>query len=292
MVASRCSWGPYSQPCHSWRNRRMWKPGHRWPRRCIISVKPRPSIMPTRKNLFFPDYGRPPIRERKLSSTSWLLSKVSTVGRLLCMSRLISSEGSSSPRDRWRQRRSRLFDRRLQDSSACIARTSPWRMRLFFLVRPRFCRRKTKPRLPERWQPGEIYEPGYKREAASVNSPNAERAAHESFAQVVLPDQPLESNDWTDHALGAAQHQTRRPGVGVGAGSGLSTNWLRHHCSDLTCLEIDFELASKLHRRFSESDVKVFCGGATQMPFADCSFSNAVSFTMLHHLSSSPMQDR
>ena len=32
----------------------MWKPGHRWPRHCIISVKPRPSIMPTRKNLFFP----------------------------------------------------------------------------------------------------------------------------------------------------------------------------------------------------------------------------------------------
>ncbi len=29
----------------------------------------------------------------------------------------------------------------------------------------------------------------------------------------------------------------------LGPGAGLSTNWLRSHCSDLTCLEIDVELA-------------------------------------------------
>jgi SAM-dependent methyltransferase len=67
---------------------------------------------------------------------------------------------------------------------------------------------------------------------------------------------------------------------------------LRHHCSDLTCLEIDFELASKLHQRVSESDVKVFCASATHAPFADGSFSNVVCFTMLHHLSSNLIQDR
>ena len=78
----------------------------------------------------------------------------------------------------------------------------------------------------------------------------------------------------------------------LGPGPGLSTNWLRRHCSHLTCLETDFELASKLNQRLPESNVKVFCGNATHAPFADGSFSSVVCFTMLHHLSSSLMQDR
>ena len=78
----------------------------------------------------------------------------------------------------------------------------------------------------------------------------------------------------------------------LGPGPGLSTDWLRHRCRRLTCLEIDFELASKLRQRFAESGVQVRCGSATQIPFADRSFDTAVCFTMLHHVASSLMQDR
>lgn len=78
----------------------------------------------------------------------------------------------------------------------------------------------------------------------------------------------------------------------LGPGPGLSTNSLRRRCRHLTCLEIDFELASKLNRRFPESDVTVLCGSATDAPFADGSFSNVVCFTMLHHLSSNLIQDQ
>ena len=78
----------------------------------------------------------------------------------------------------------------------------------------------------------------------------------------------------------------------LGPGPGLSTDWLRGRCRRLTCLEIDFKLASKLQQRYSTADVQVFCGNATQLPFADRSFDTAVCFTMLHHVASSLMQDR
>ena len=78
----------------------------------------------------------------------------------------------------------------------------------------------------------------------------------------------------------------------LGPGPGLSTDWLRHRCRRLTCLEVDFELASNLQQRFPEPDVQVFCGSATQAPFADCSFNDAVCLTMLHHVPSSVLQDR
>ena len=78
----------------------------------------------------------------------------------------------------------------------------------------------------------------------------------------------------------------------LGPGPALSTDWLRDRCRRLTCLEIDFELASKLQQRFPESGVQVLCGNATQAPFADKLFDTAVSFTMLHHVASSLMQDQ
>ncbi len=78
----------------------------------------------------------------------------------------------------------------------------------------------------------------------------------------------------------------------LGPGLGLSTDWLRHRCRQLTCLEVDFELANKLHQRLLGAEVHVLCGSATQMPFADGSFNCAVCFTMLHHVPSGVMQDQ
>jgi SAM-dependent methyltransferase len=78
----------------------------------------------------------------------------------------------------------------------------------------------------------------------------------------------------------------------IGPGPGLATEWLRDRCSGLTCLEIDPILAGTLALRMANSRVKVLAGDATTMPFHDGQFSAVVSFTMLHHVASSVLQDR
>lgn len=78
----------------------------------------------------------------------------------------------------------------------------------------------------------------------------------------------------------------------IGPGPGLATEWLRDRCPDLTCLEIDPILAATLAQRMASSGVNVIAGDATTMPFRDRQFSAVVSFTMLHHVASSVLQDR
>jgi len=77
----------------------------------------------------------------------------------------------------------------------------------------------------------------------------------------------------------------------LGPGPGLTTDVLRLSMCRLTALEIDHNLARSLSRRLRGSNVEVVTGDATQMPFADGNFSGAVSFTMLHHLPSTELQD-
>lgn len=78
----------------------------------------------------------------------------------------------------------------------------------------------------------------------------------------------------------------------VGPGPGLTTDWLRHRCIKLTCLELDPELATALGRRTATSGIRVDCGDATAMPYRDCSFSSVVLFTMLHHVPSDALQNQ
>ena len=78
----------------------------------------------------------------------------------------------------------------------------------------------------------------------------------------------------------------------VGPGPGMTTDILRERAQRLTSIEIDPRLADALKRRFQDTNVKVVEGDATAMPFADGSFSGAVSFTMLHHVPSPALQDR
>ena len=78
----------------------------------------------------------------------------------------------------------------------------------------------------------------------------------------------------------------------LGPGPGLTTDLLKSKTRHLTALEIDPNLANSLGRRLSGSNVAVVTGDATQMPFADAHFSGAVSFTLLHHLPSTEMQDK
>ena len=78
----------------------------------------------------------------------------------------------------------------------------------------------------------------------------------------------------------------------IGPGPGLTTDWLRHRCRSLTCLELDQNLARSLEHRTAAAGVRVDCGSATAMPYGDCTFSGVVSLTMLHHVPSAALQDR
>jgi SAM-dependent methyltransferase len=78
----------------------------------------------------------------------------------------------------------------------------------------------------------------------------------------------------------------------VGPGPGMTTDILRERAPRMTSIEIDPSLAAALKHRLQRTNVTVVEGDATAMPFADGSFSGAVSFTMLHHVPSYALQDR
>ena len=62
--------------------------------------------------------------------------------------------------------------------------------------------------------------------------------------------------------------------------------------NSLTAIELDPTLAEALTARLGGSNVRVVVADATALPFPDEQFSSVVSFTMLHHVSSSALQDR
>ena len=78
----------------------------------------------------------------------------------------------------------------------------------------------------------------------------------------------------------------------LGPGPGLTTDLLRASYKRLTALEIDSKLAHELSSRLTGSNVRVVEGDATCMPFGEAEFSGVVSFTMLHHVPSSDLQDK
>ena len=78
----------------------------------------------------------------------------------------------------------------------------------------------------------------------------------------------------------------------VGPGPGLTTDVVARDVGSLIAVEIDADLASRLRDRFAATNVTVETGDATELPYADGTFSGAVSFTMLHHVPSAELQDR
>jgi SAM-dependent methyltransferase len=89
----------------------------------------------------------------------------------------------------------------------------------------------------------------------------------------------------TDAALGSDVLE-------LGPGHGLTTELLQPHCRQLTALELDTRLADALVARFSQTNIVVVRGDATDMPFPDKRFSGVVCLHMLHHLPSKELQDR
>lgn len=77
----------------------------------------------------------------------------------------------------------------------------------------------------------------------------------------------------------------------IGPGPGLTTDVLRARAARVTAVEVDRRLAADLAARLDNTNVRVHCGSAADMPFADDTFSGAVALTMLHHVPSPELQD-
>ena len=78
----------------------------------------------------------------------------------------------------------------------------------------------------------------------------------------------------------------------IGPGPGLTTDVLAGRAPALTAVEIDADLAARLSERFEGTNVTVVNADATALPYADATFTGAVSFTMLHHVPTIDLQDR
>jgi len=79
----------------------------------------------------------------------------------------------------------------------------------------------------------------------------------------------------------------------VGPGYGATTDVLGASVPTLTAVEIDDDLAAMLTQRYaSNRSVTIVRGDATDLTFPDGRFSGAASFTMLHHVPTSDLQDR
>ena len=101
----------------------------------------------------------------------------------------------------------------------------------------------------------------------------------EALKRYILPS-AMGETDLGDHLLE------------IGPGPGKSTEWLREKVPAITAVEIDEKLAASLVERMAGTNVTVVQGDATNMEFADDSFSSAVCFTMLHHVPSRELQDK
>jgi len=77
----------------------------------------------------------------------------------------------------------------------------------------------------------------------------------------------------------------------IGPGPGITTDLLRSSSRRLTVLEIESAAAAALQERLKGTNVRVVHGDGAAMPFADGSFTGAVAFTMLHHVSTTAAQD-
>jgi SAM-dependent methyltransferase len=78
----------------------------------------------------------------------------------------------------------------------------------------------------------------------------------------------------------------------IGPGPGASTDWLRHRVARLSVIEIEADAASSLRERFAGTNVEVFEGDATVLPFEDDSFDAVGTFTMLHHVPTERLQNK
>jgi ubiquinone/menaquinone biosynthesis C-methylase UbiE len=78
----------------------------------------------------------------------------------------------------------------------------------------------------------------------------------------------------------------------IGAGFGAASGPLRQRVGRVTSLEYSHDSAVKLKTRRDVAAPEIVQGDAARLPFADGSFSSAVSILVLHHLKTTEMQDQ
>ncbi|MFD5348413.1 class I SAM-dependent methyltransferase [Streptomyces anulatus] len=96
--------------------------------------------------------------------------------------------------------------------------------------------------------------------------------------------------DVLPHAVARAELGTEL--LEVGPGPGAATEWLRTRVDRLVAVEVEAEAAARLAERFAGTNVEVHQGNGTALQFADDSFDSAASFTMLHHVPTTALQNR
>lgn len=83
--------------------------------------------------------------------------------------------------------------------------------------------------------------------------------------------------------------QVSVPVLEIGPGYGAATEWLTARYPELSAVEVDPRLATRLARRYPGLSVST-CS-AERLPFENDAFSSAFCFTMLHHVHSPAAQD-
>ncbi|WP_414506535.1 class I SAM-dependent methyltransferase [Streptomyces sp. NEAU-L66] len=105
------------------------------------------------------------------------------------------------------------------------------------------------------------------------------------------------SPEWAAHLhdevlpLAVARADLGKKLLEVGPGPGAATEWLQTKVDRLVAVEIEAGAASQLADRFAGTNVEVRQGSGTALEFADDSFDSAASFTMLHHVPTTALQN-
>ncbi len=106
------------------------------------------------------------------------------------------------------------------------------------------------------------------------------------------------SPEWAEHLqAGVLPFLVRDVDLGkemleVGPGPGAATAWLRQRVDRLVVVESDRAAAEKLIDVFAGMNVEVLHQDATHMDFGDASFDAVGSFTMLHHVPTTALQNQ
>jgi SAM-dependent methyltransferase len=104
------------------------------------------------------------------------------------------------------------------------------------------------------------------------------------------------SPEWAAHIqdevlpVVTAQVDLGREMLEIGPGPGAATAWLCQRVARLVALERDEAAATALAGKFPGVEVTV--GDATAMSYPDCSFDSVGSFTMLHHVPTTALQNQ
>jgi SAM-dependent methyltransferase len=104
--------------------------------------------------------------------------------------------------------------------------------------------------------------------------------------------------EWAEHLHGdvleplLSQVDLGREMLEIGPGPGAATEWLRRRVARLVAVEIDPVAAVRLAARFAGTNVDVVTGDASHLDFPSASFDSVGSFTMLHHLATTTLQNQ